>query len=105
MLCSLILNEAAFRIWKQFMKNVVNCQDVDLWPEIKKGDLLVAWDGTLSIPQRSGLQYSSINLFETEKKHVPQLMCANRDSTVLCLNSDCVDNWYTVFQPDLPQTQ
>ena len=41
-LCSLTLNEAAFRIWKQFMKHVVNCQDVDNWPEIKKGDLLVA---------------------------------------------------------------
>ena len=35
-LCSLTLNEAAFRIWKLFMKNVVNCQDIDLWPEIKK---------------------------------------------------------------------
>ena len=41
-LCSLTLNEAAFRIWKQFMKNVVNSQDVDHWPEIKKGDPLVA---------------------------------------------------------------
>ena len=39
---SLTLNEAAFRIWKQFMKNVVNSQDVDRWPEIKKGDPLVA---------------------------------------------------------------
>ena len=41
-LCSLTLNKAAFRIWKQFMKNVVNSQDVDRWPEIKKGDPLVA---------------------------------------------------------------
>jgi hypothetical protein len=39
---SLTLNEAAFKIWKQFMINFVNSLDVDHWPEIKKGDPLVA---------------------------------------------------------------